>query len=183
MTVAALYIDTRRGPYAQMDGVDAWGVDRDARLYDGPWPVVAHPPCEAWGAFRWRARDRYRDCGPRAVEQVRSWGGGCLSIRWARGSGQHALCLAPGASLIAGGGYTIEVEQVRWGHPALKPTWLYIVGCADLPPVPPMREPTHRIADGGRQLPHLPKTKRHITPPELAVWLVDTARRCGRQHD
>lgn len=179
MTVAALYIDARRGPYAHMDGVDAWGVDRDARLYEGPWPVVAHPPCEAWGAFRWRAHDRYRDCGPRAVEQVRRWGG---VLEHPVGSGLWSACGLPGPGCLPDrwGGHTIEVEQVRWGHPALKPTWLYIVGCADLPQVPPMREPTHRIADGGRELPHLPKTKRHITPPELAVWLVEVARRCGR---
>ena len=45
-TVAALYVQTR-GVYYGVDGVDAWGLpDRDAREYAGPWPVVAHPPCE-----------------------------------------------------------------------------------------------------------------------------------------
>lgn len=68
MTVAALYVQTN-GVYFGLDDVDPWDEKRDARLYDGPWPVVAHPPCEqlaplAWGrrnddelgAFKWGSR-------------------------------------------------------------------------------------------------------------------------------
>jgi hypothetical protein len=51
VTVAALYVDPR-GPYASMPGVDPWDVERDARTYAGPYPVVAHPPCGSWGRFR-----------------------------------------------------------------------------------------------------------------------------------
>lgn len=47
--VAALYIDPR-GVYPQLTGVDCWGPDRDARTYDGPHPVVSHPPCGPWVA-------------------------------------------------------------------------------------------------------------------------------------
>ena len=48
MTVAALYVDPR-GIYAGMPDVELWGLpDRDARAYDGPHPVVAHPPCSRW---------------------------------------------------------------------------------------------------------------------------------------
>lgn len=45
--VAALFVE-RGGVYFGLPGVDPWDEQRDARLYDGPWPVVAHPPCSRW---------------------------------------------------------------------------------------------------------------------------------------
>lgn len=47
-TVAALYVEAG-GSYYGLPGVDPWDETRDARLYAGPWPVVAHPPCQRWG--------------------------------------------------------------------------------------------------------------------------------------
>ena len=55
--IAALYVETS-GVYSGLPDVDVWGIERDARLYAGPHPVVAHPPCERWG--------RYATGGPRA---------------------------------------------------------------------------------------------------------------------
>lgn len=46
--IAALFVE-RRGAYFGIPGVDPWDVTRDARAYAGPWPVVAHPPCQRWG--------------------------------------------------------------------------------------------------------------------------------------
>lgn len=47
MKVAALYVETN-GVYADLPDVELWDEARDARLYAGPWPVVAHPPCGRW---------------------------------------------------------------------------------------------------------------------------------------
>ena len=46
--IAALYVETN-GRYFNLDGVEPWDQERDARKYDGPWPVVAHPPCQSCG--------------------------------------------------------------------------------------------------------------------------------------
>lgn len=193
MTVAALYVDTARGPYPALPGVDCWGFasrsgvqmdllappDRDARDYRGPWPVVAHPPCGPWGRFWWNYRggEGARECGPRAVEQAREWGG---IVEHPSESGLwRALDLPlPGAPEDRHGGRTVEVEQCDWGHPARKRTWLYVVGC-ELPPLPPPREPSMvmvRLLRNGNDWPEVPKRLRHLTPPAFAAWLVAAAR-------
>lgn len=54
--IAALFIEPD-GIYAKSLGIDAWCELRDARLYAGPYPVVAHPPCQRWGRF-WHGSTR-----------------------------------------------------------------------------------------------------------------------------
>lgn len=54
-TIAALFVETD-GAYFGLPEVDPWDITRDGRKYDGPWPVVAHPPCQRWGRFwPWRS--------------------------------------------------------------------------------------------------------------------------------
>jgi hypothetical protein len=86
------------------------------------------------------------------------------------------------------GGFTIGIWQSAFGHRADKPTILYVVGCRpkDLPEIPTMLGGgTHTIdnrsgvrkGDQGFR-PHVSKIEREATPPLLAEWLVETARRC-----
>jgi hypothetical protein len=193
VTVAALYVDTERGPYATMQGVDCWGQavrdgsqaslfappDRDARAYDGPYPVVAHPPCGPWGRFWWNYQGGKgaKECGPRAVEQVRAWGG-VLEHPSESGLWKHCALPLPGDDADEWGGTTLEIQQCDWGHMARKRTWLYTVGLGPHPPLPPPREPTHvmvRLLRNGNDWPEVPKRLRHLTPPSLATWLVEWA--------
>jgi hypothetical protein len=200
--VAALYIDAKRGPYRAMPDVDAWGVERDATQYAGPSPVVAHPPCAAWGRYAHlhhcgeHCDPECRRLGPIAVEQVRRYGG---VLEHPRDSRLWRVCglPLPGGLPDAHGGWSIEVFQRDWGHRADKPTWLYVVGCAlgDMPSMPPstpspsrwtpklrtLRTLTdlHRHKSGTRgELERMSKTQRHLTPPAFAAWLVALASRC-----
>lgn len=147
-TIAALYVETD-GCYFGLDGVDPWDVERDARRYDGPHPVVAHPPCKRWGNFWFGSMSPYYK-GPRyespgqdgglfadALDKVRRFGGVLEHPAQSRAWRHFGLTPPP----KAGGwvradwpqydGWTCCVEQGHacYGHVAPKATWLYAVGC------------------------------------------------------
>lgn len=187
--VAALYVDPR-GPYPNMPGVDCWDEQRDARAYDGPHPVVAHPPCGPWGNLRHLYRGAEHDCARRALEQVRQFGG---VLEHPAGSRLwHAMQLPmPGELPDALGGTTFEVEQVAWGHVARKRTWIYVVGVPRDVVARSIRTggiPTHWVSGGrkktrkgsGGLIPEGIKAcsaqQRRRTPPAFAEWLVSLAR-------
>lgn len=231
--VACLYIDPR-GPYPKLaadynsedapvlarafgfDGsddyppdLDCWDAERDARKYEGPDPIVAHPPCGPWGRLRHLYRGDEHDCAPRAVGQVRRWGGvlehPAGSLLWNHGldpADEYIGLPEPDEGVDRFDGHTVEVNQVEWGHCARKATWLYIVGVApsrvqeliDARPFPG-REPTHWISGGrgrGRKgkkaktTPVPPGIKvcsaqqRRRTPPAFAEFLIAIAREARR---
>lgn len=173
--------------YKTIEGCDVWDAERDARKWPGGTPVVAHPPCRAWGRLRQFANPRKgeRLLATWSVRQVRQWGGvlehPAASLLWPK-----AGLPAPGQR-DKYGGWTLGIHQHCWGHRAEKATLLYIVGCEprDIPDLPPLRldEPTHvvqsRLRSGYR--PHITKAEREHTPPQLAQWLVDLARMCKAQ--
>lgn len=186
--VAALYVDAQ-GPYPKMPGVDCWDAVRDARLYDGPHPVVCHPPCGPWGELRFQYQGDEHDIAPLAVDQTRKWGGVLehprRSLIW-----QH-MGLPPPGDLFDDrfGGWTLDVAQVDWGHVARKPTRLYLVRVPrGALAFPPHREPTHwisgtrahRTVTGGGAVPPGIKVcsaqQRRRTPLAFAEWLVSLAR-------
>jgi hypothetical protein len=148
--IAALYV-AKGGCYFGLPDVDPWDAERDARLYAGPWPVVAHPPCERWG--------RYWSGGPSAkVRRQKGDDGGCFAAaivavcRWGgvleHPADSHAwrafgINRPPhsGGWISAGigdPGWTCRIDQAHFGHRARKGTWLYAVGC-ELPSLPWVR--------------------------------------------
>ena len=172
--IAALYVDPK-GPYPRMAGVDCWGEDRNAKLYPGPGPVIAHPPCGPWGRYRTIGNCKQDPtCAPIAIGQVRKWGGvlehPAESSLWKT----YGLPL-PGRFPDEFGGWTIEFAQVRLGHRAEKRTWFYIVGCGllDLPPAPGPATATTTVE-------RLSRLSRRLTPPAMAAWLVAVAEKCRK---
>lgn len=142
--IAALYVQTN-GVYYGLPDVDPWDEERDARLYAGPWPVVAHPPCARWCAIAALVEQRYGymrgdDGGTfaAALAAVRRFGGilehPAFSAAWER----YELPIPSGRggwhARLDDMGWSAEVDQHAYGHPARKRTWLYAVGC-DLPEV------------------------------------------------
>ena len=139
--VAALFVQPT-GCYAGLPIVDAWPEHRDARRYAGPWPVVAHPPCQLWGAMavvnytRWGGEHNKpgndAGCFAAALEAVRRWGGVLEHPAKSRAFAAHGLPAPRGAGWqrTLDGGWICEVWQSDYGHRASKATWLYYRGAA-----------------------------------------------------
>ena len=197
-TVAALYVE-EDGPYSNIEGVDLWPEFRDARLYAGPHPVVAHPPCARWSVLaplvEARGGKKRRDddgCFAAALDAVRTFGGvlehpaNSAAWRW------FGLCTPPsGGGWVNAdwvGGWTCAVSQSQYGHVARKRTWLYAVGC-DLPSldwrygdgirVSSLGMPREGRTESGHEATVMPTGQRHMTPKPFRDMLLDMARSAG----
>ena len=149
--VAALFVEYRGVYFNRSDVVPegyAKGNDqdgttkivRDARHYDGPWPVVAHPPCNRWGSFaRVESSKRFKigaddGCFECALRAVRKWGGviehPAASLAWS-----HFKLSRPAVHRVTSrdpsGGFSFFVNQSQYGHLCQKPTWVYVCGYRD----------------------------------------------------
>ena len=62
--------------YKGLLGCDVWDADRDAQRWPGGAPVIAHPPCRAWGQLRKLANPKpdEKALALFTVEQVRKFG-------------------------------------------------------------------------------------------------------------
>lgn len=145
VSLAALYV-AKGGCYFGLPGVDPWDEARDARLYAGPHPVVAHPPCQLWTRFakvnfvRWGGEhNRPGNDGGKfasALTAVRKWGGvlehPAFSDAWkAFGLPRPSV----GAWAHKAGDWVTEVWQSAYGHKARKRTWLLYCGPSAPPPL------------------------------------------------
>lgn len=210
MKTAALYV-AKDGPYFGLPNVDAWDEARDARNYKGPFPVVAHPPCERWG--------RYWSGGPSAkVRRKKGDDGGCFDrALWAvRNFGgvlehpahSHAWDYY-GIPLPEKKGWWIhpwkkfalcEVAQGHYGHPAEKLTWLLVCWKGDKISLPPIiagrcagkrrldegfhskEERVRARAAGQAPRPRLSKTQNIHTPIAFRDLLLSIASHASPSH-
>lgn len=138
MKVAALFVQPD-GCYASVPSIDLWDESRDARKYGGPFPVVAHPPCQRYGRLGYASYMRWRGlhnkplndqgCFASALASVNCWGGvlehPADSLAWPTYNIERPI---HGAWKQSGIGFVCEVWQSAYGHKARKRTWLYYVG-------------------------------------------------------
>lgn len=191
--VAALFVRLDSF-YKSMQSVDCWDIGRDARQWPGGSPLIAHPPCRAWGQLRHMAKPREDEKALAifAVEQIRRWGG---VLEHPASSTLWSACGLPEPGFTDEfGGWTLPIKQFDFGHRAEKETRLYIVGTRplyipDLPlaigSAPCIVGTSGRRTDGSRlrqsdqgYRPEISKAEREHTPPVLCAWLVELARRC-----
>jgi hypothetical protein len=191
--IAALFVETN-GCYYGLPDVDPWDEARDARLYAGPHPVVAHPPCTRWCQLAHVVEARYghrvgddAGCFASALASVRRWGGvlehPAETLAWP----EYGLPRPPrrGWSGDLTGAWTCEVSQRAYGHRARKRTWLYAVGC-QLPDVDwsrprPLATVSFMTNHGGGELPRLSKKEAKATPLPFRDLLLAIARTAQRR--
>jgi len=165
--------------YKAFPDCDVWDAERDALKWQGGYPVIAHPPCRAWGQLRHFSKPRAgeREMAIWAVEQVRRHGGilehPAASQLWR----ENGLPL-PGHK-DKYGGFSIWIAQYWFGHRADKATLLYIVGIepSELPCIP------FRLGKPDMLVKNMGKAEREATPPQLAEWLIEAASRIEKKNN
>lgn len=188
-TVAALYVDPK-GVYSTFDDVDVWGIDRDARRYRGPHPVVAHPPCNLWVNLAAVNYKRYGGehnrpgndggCFLEALRAACDYGGVVEHPAFSNAWKHYGLTAPRGEGWthnINNGYWVCEVWQSTYGHKARKRTWLIYYGRTPPAQLRWERRPgTHQCGWFDRNKPTLGKREASATPPEFAEVLINLAR-------
>lgn len=196
--IAALFVEPD-GCYQGLPGVDLWDKSRDARNYSGPWPVVAHPPCNLWGKMapvNWAryGGDHNRPgndggCFRHALNCVMRWGGvlehPASTEAWAAhhiprpDHGCWSSCLMPD-----GIAWVTEVWQSAYGHKARKKTWLLYCG-SEQPENLDWDQPESDFQIGYTDYtretnkPTVSKAEAIATPPRFRDMLIRLAQSCN----
>lgn len=194
--IAALFVQPD-GCYAGLPGVDAWPEHRDARLYDGVLPVVAHPPCQLWGNMaavnyaRWGGEHNKPGndggCFASAIESVRRCCGVIEHPKNSRAFAAHGIDKPHGIGWqqISQTEWVCEVWQSAYGHRANKATWLYYVGKNAPHELRWDRQKgTHQVGfqdqrGKARNKPTLGKKEANATPIAFRDELIRLALNCG----
>lgn len=156
---------------------DTWDIKRNATSYQGQEPIIAHPPCRAWGRLYKKAKPKpgEKELAIWAINHIRKYGG---VLEHPAGSKLWKECNIPtDGSTDQFGGFTISINQSWFGHRAEKRTWLYIVGIKQkqLPPMP------IKFDTIVKKLDHMGSREREATPRFLAIWLISVIERIKKE--
>lgn len=188
LEVAALYVQSN-GCYSGLSNIDMWDEVRDARLYGGPLPVVAHPPCARWCQLAGLVEAKYgykkgadQGCFESALGSVREWGGVLEHPAYSLAFERFGLPIPIRGGWTQGlfcDGWTTELSQSAYGHRARKRTWLYYVG--EAPPSLDWGEPAASAwfswgdHDRYKKVERMGKVERNATPIAFRDLLISMA--------
>ena len=187
--IAALFVE-KNGIYANLPNIDVWDITRDARNYSGPYPVIAHPPCQLWGSLAYVNHKRWggehnkpgndQGCFESALNSVRTYGGVLEHPAESRAFWRYLQApTTSGWQLTIDGDWVCEVWQSAYGHLARKRTWLCYHG--KTPPHPLRWEKpsgTHQISHDStmkKNKPVLRKKAASATPIAFRNELIKLA--------
>ena len=175
----------KNGVYSGLSNVDVWDISRDARLYDGPYPVIAHPPCNRWVNFaalnykRWGGEHNRPGndggCFESALNSVRKLGGVLEHPAGSRAFDAFGISKPSGVGWTEIGPreYVCEIWQSVYGHLARKRTWLFYSGNEPPEQANWTRVPgTHQIGKFDRVKPALFGKRASATPRLFAEYLI-----------
>ena len=173
----AVLCTRRRSVYLDLANTDCYDVKRDALTFSGSSPVVAHPPCRAWGRLRSFALPRpgEKELAHFCLSKVRE-NGGVLEHPAGSSLWVDAGLPRPGEIPDSFGGFSVSIFQGDFGHPAPKHTWLYVVGVS-----PGEFDFTSPIVSVPyRSVVSQSSAAREHTPVLFASMLLELAIRCCR---
>jgi hypothetical protein len=190
--VSALFVQSE-GCYSGLDFIDPWPELRDAKNYKGDLPVIAHPPCQLWGALasvnysRWGGEHNKpkndKGCFKSALKSVNRCGGVLEHPAKTRAFAEYGIEKPTGAGWkhLTSDAWVCEVWQSAYGHRANKATWLYYKGIN-----PPLElkwdriKGTHQVGGADQRgknanKPTLSKKEANATPIEFRDVLIKLA--------
>jgi hypothetical protein len=196
--IAALFVETD-GEYYGHPLIDPWDAIRDARMYTGPHPVIAHPPCSRWanGLAQVVAAQHPHlgvgmdaGCFKSALRSVRTYGGVLEHPAKSLAFEHHGLPRPQLGSWQECGPneYVTQVYQGMYGHVAAKPTWLFYASPSGHPPFDlDWRKATNigtNVGTGTRDglTRVLSGAKAAATPPAFKNLLIRLAMHAGQRN-
>lgn len=166
MKITVLY--TRQNSKYNKYLLDTWDSKRNALNWPGGNPIIAHPPCRAWGDLYKMAKPRpgEKQLAIHSIIMARLWGGVVEHPRKSKLWKTMQLPI-PGQT-DQYGGWTLCINQKDFGHRANKKTFLYIVGCKpkEIPEI------ELNLNQAQTTIEKMGRAERESTPEKLIEWLI-----------
>ena len=153
--IAALYVETG-GCYFGLPDIDPWDEKRDARLYDGPYPVIAHPPCTrmANSGVMWLEKRNLWDDLDEATTFFNHF------VEYGKAGNKIAIenPIPHKYAVEKIGKYSQVIQPYMFGHTERKATCLWLFG------LPELKE-TNNVMEEMKKLPKNEQQRIHYLPP------------------